>query len=153
MGMFDVRKAYSAALQISRDFRREGGLSPSEAAEKLRIDGRLAEALVAVLPELYVSFPSKRETWYARALTRFMAGVRRVGRRHWSVRGFPELGDAAHHYNVVLGRDERYICDCYSHKFGYYRRVSVCTHVAAVILARRMPLPLLYHMGERNGEG
>ncbi|RLF04447.1 MAG: hypothetical protein DRJ64_06925 [Thermoprotei archaeon] len=102
---------------------------------------KLSEILPLVyqgLDHLKESFPNKSYTWYARALTRALVGVRKVGGKHWVVRGFKEFGDVSERYNVVQLPDGKYVCDCYSRSYGYYRRGKICTHIAAVILARKM---------------
>ncbi len=111
-------------------------------AEALRLARRVAageepegcEGLYAALLELRVSF-RKPASWYERALARVLLGVRRVGEGHWLVPGLP--GDRYPLYNVWLGREGRYYCDCYVRLYGWRRRRAVCTHVASVMLARR----------------
>ncbi len=98
---------------------------------------RYDRVMLEALEELRALFPDKRGSWYMRALIRVYAGVRNIKPGFWRVRGFPELGDRYSFYNVVQLRDGRYFCDCYSRAFGYTRRKTICTHVAAVILARK----------------
>jgi len=113
-----------------------------DAKEALRLARRIAagspppeyDELYAALLELRVTF-SKSESWYVRAVARVLLGVRRVGERHWIVPSLP--GDAYDAYNVWLTRDGRYMCDCYARSYGQLRERSICTHVAAVMLARR----------------
>lgn len=94
------------------------------------------EELYAAVLDLKVSFDRKAKSWYVRALARVLLGPRRLSERHWLVPGgLP--GDRYEFYNVWLSRDGKYRCDCYGRTFGERRGREVCTHVAAVMLARR----------------
>lgn len=92
------------------------------------------EELYAAYLELKVTF-DKPTSWYFRALTRVIMGVRRVGKRHWLVPGIP--GDRYPVYNVWLSKEGKYVCDCYGRAYGDRRSKMICTHVAAVLLVRR----------------
>ncbi len=94
------------------------------------------KGLLEALTLLKASFPQKSESWFLRALARYLAGIRKVSYNHWLVPGLPELRDTRPWYNVWL-RDGTYRCDCYARLYGKTREKSVCTHVAAVMLARR----------------
>ncbi|RLE75629.1 MAG: hypothetical protein DRJ56_05430 [Thermoprotei archaeon] len=94
------------------------------------------ESLVEAVRLLRASFPSKRDSWFYRAVLRCLVGVRRAGASHWLVPGLPELGDAYPRYNVWV-REGRYACDCFFRAWGRRRRKEICTHIAAVMLHRR----------------
>ena len=118
----------SAVENIVRREARRLGLAVSE--EEL-------EAAARGLKGLLKSFPRKPITWYERAVARFLMGVEEISPRHWLVRGIAELGDRKPYYNVVWTGD-RYVCDCYSSRYGRGREKMVCTHVAAVIIYRNV---------------
>lgn len=72
--------------------------------------------------------------------------VKRARRRYviqtspktWIVPGDPKLSDTYEQYDITLPPNERkYICSCYSHAGGQFRRRKACSHVMAVILFKR----------------
>ncbi|MHA1813644.1 MAG: helicase C-terminal domain-containing protein [Candidatus Thorarchaeota archaeon] len=70
-------------------------------------------------------------------------GLRRLdsvvadGTGRWIVKGDPDLGDYFPFYSVTLD-DGRYKCSCFKHEFGESRRHRICSHVIAVVAARRL---------------
>jgi hypothetical protein len=113
-----------------REARREARRVVREALREERGD-----ELAAAIKSLYADVP--REEWVARAVARFLLGtVARKGEGTWLVYGVPELGDWHGYYTVVL-EGGRYRCSCYATKWGWRRASRICTHVAAVMLARR----------------
>ena len=107
-------------------------------AEELGVRPDYVLTIIDAINDLRLSFPGKSSSWYERALIRAFAGVKKVSDNHWIVKGFPELGDEYSHYNVVLSRDGKYVCDCMYRMWGYVRKAKICTHVAAVMLHRRI---------------
>lgn len=96
--------------------------------------GGLAEAV----RELYREIP--REGWLVRGVARLLLGtVVEKGKGTWVVYGVPALGDWHSYYIVSLGPDGRYTCSCFSSSWGWRRARRICTHIAAVMLARRAP--------------
>lgn len=93
------------------------------------------DSLIEALRELMALFPDKSDSWFERAVMRVLLGVRRK-RGYWLVPGLPELGDRYTVYGVVF-KGGRYVCDCYLRMYGRTREKVICTHVAAVMLARR----------------
>lgn len=117
----------------------------SSAAKLLPAD--FVSLLEGALAEVKASFPRKRASWYVRAVARSLA-VRSEGANRWTVYGLPELGDTYSYYTVVYSPyANKYVCSCMSHSFGRYRQAKVCTHVAAVILYRRLRASLLAYLG------
>jgi hypothetical protein len=113
-----------------REARREARRVVREALREERGD-----ELAAAIKSLYADVP--REEWVARAVARALLGtVARKGEGTWLVYGVPELGDWHGYYTVVL-EGGRYRCSCYATKWGWRRASRICTHVAAVMLARR----------------
>ena len=113
-----------------REARREALRAVREALQGLRRD-----ELASAIAELYGEIP--REGWLARGVARVLLGtVVRRGGSTWLVYGVPELGDW-HGYYIVSLEEGRYRCSCYSSKWGWRRAGRICTHVAAVMLARR----------------
>ena len=94
------------------------------------------ESLVEALRDLRETFPNKDDSWFERAVVRCLAGVRRIGRDVWIVKGLRELGDYYDSYTIYWVNG-RYECDCYRRSWGNRRKVEICTHVAAVMLFRR----------------
>ena len=115
----EVKKARDLALSL--------GLKPEN-----------FELLGNAIKSLKNSFPNKAESWYIRASIRVLLGVKKISYRHWQVKGLKMLGDAYPFYNVYLTKEGKYICDCYSRTYGYVRRAKICTHVAAVIIAKKL---------------
>ena len=104
--------------------------------ESLR--GERTDSLAAAIIELYRDVP--RRSWIVRAVTRLLLGtVDRVTRRTWRVYGVPALGDWYAWYVVSL-EGGKYVCSCFSTRWGHVRRRRICTHIAAVILRRRQRL-------------
>jgi len=100
------------------------------------------EDLVEAVRRLRRRFRAKPASWFYRAVYRGLGGgVRRVGRKHWLVRGFRELGDEYPYYNVWIF-EKKYRCDCFYRSYGYVRKARICTHIAAVLLYRRRQLRL-----------
>lgn len=98
--------------------------------------GERGDELASAVLELYREIP--RENWVARAVARVLLGtVVRKGEGVWLVYGVPELGDW-HGYYIVVLEGGRYRCSCYTTKWGWRRASRICTHVAAVMLARRL---------------
>ena len=70
-------------------------------------------------------------------------GLKRVddvvaaGDNRWLLSGRPELGDNFPLYTVCLDGG-LYSCTCYGHSWGESRQRRVCSHVIAVIAARRL---------------
>jgi hypothetical protein len=58
-----------------------------------------------------------------------------LGADTWSVVGNPKLGDQYSDY-VVDFDGHGYTCTCQDHGYGEYR--SICTHIVAVIIWRRL---------------
>lgn len=59
------------------------------------------------------------------------------GNNRWLVVGRPELSDYFPFYSVTLD-GYLYHCTCHGHEFGESRRRRFCSHVVAVIAARRL---------------
>ncbi len=126
---------------------------PDKSAEtisgKYALNYRDTLVFIKAFNALKQKFPDKSESWFLRAAIRVVVGVIKIGEYKWKVPGVRELGDV---YNWYLVRyDERsktYICDCFSHYGGIYRRRKVCTHVAAVIVRRKMDSLLTEFMKE-----
>jgi hypothetical protein len=115
-----VREAEREALRVVR-----------EALQGVRRD-ELASAVL----ELYREIP--RESWLVRGVARVLLGtVARKGEGAWLVYGVPELGDW-HGYYIVALEGGRYRCSCFASSWGWRRARRICTHVAAVMLARRV---------------
>lgn len=55
----------------------------------------------------------------------------------WVLAGRPKLGDSFPIYTVRLS-DGSYDCTCYGHQWGESRQRRLCSHVIAVIVARRL---------------
>jgi len=113
-----------------REAEREARCVVRRALEGSRSD----EFSIAIL-DLYREIP--RESWLVRGVARVLLGtVVRKGEGTWLVYGVPELGDW-HGYYIVSLEKGKYRCSCYSSKWGWRRARRICTHVAAVMLARR----------------
>lgn len=88
--------------------------------------------------EVRLSFPRKGEGWFERAVLRLLT-VKQLGDDVWQVEGFEELGDEYPNYRVRFDAARgKYTCECMFRRYGSRRRREVCTHVAAVILYRRL---------------
>jgi len=94
--------------------------------------------LIEALEDLRESFPEKSPSWYIRAVLRLFSGIKKVSKNHWIVKGFKELGDQYPYYNVIFTKSGKYICDCHMHTYGHVRRMKICTHIAAVMVLRRV---------------
>lgn len=57
----------------------------------------------------------------------------------WVLPGIPEFGDAYREYTVAF-REGAYSCSCYTSLWGDSRERAICSHVMAVIIARRLGL-------------
>ena len=108
-----------------------------EVSRRYCINRDYVRLIVEAFWSLRESFPNKPRSWYVRAIVRLLNGVKRVKGDVWILKGIPELGDHYPVYQVWFAKG-RYYCSCYSRKFGYRRRKSICTHVAAVILSRKI---------------
>jgi len=86
------------------------------------------------LETLVMTFPGKSTSWYARSIYRKIIGVKRVGKRHWIVKGLQVLGDSYPFYNVIKV-ENGFTCDCFYHAYGIYRKKKTCSHIAAVVLS------------------
>ncbi len=137
-----------ACLRVSHFLARRisGGLPPElleelarEASLRYGLPLRDALALARALAELRAEFPGKSPSWFARAATRVLLGVRKVREGCWLVRGSALLGDSYPVYAVSFHPEERrYYCTCASHFGGDRRKIGICTHVAAVMVYRRL---------------
>ncbi len=113
-----------------REARREARCVVREA-----LRGERGDELAAAIKSLHADVP--REEWLARAVARVLLGtVARKGEGTWLVYGVPELGDW-HGYYIVSLEGGKYRCSCYATKWGWRRARRICTHAAAVMLARR----------------
>ena len=113
-----------------------------KASEKYGIKRAYLILILIALRELHQSFPDKPASWYQRAIIRLLMGVERTGKKSWRVKGIKELGDMYEIYNVWLSKDGKYQCDCYYRQWGHKRRKHICTHIAAVILSRKINKPI-----------
>jgi len=110
----------------------------AEVVEEAGISFDEALVIYEAVEYLKERFPSKSESWYVRAIYRFLFGVKQLDENRWIVLGLPELGDHYDSYMVVYDKHEnKYICDCHFRAYGYVRKAKVCTHIAAVILYRQ----------------
>ncbi len=110
----------------------------AEVSMKYGLEWSEALILCEVLKELRESFPNKSSSWFQRAALRALT-VRKVSDKVWVVSGFYSLGDSYTRYAVRYDSEEkRYICDCFLHFMGRVREYKICTHVAAVIVYRKM---------------
>jgi len=55
----------------------------------------------------------------------------------WLLTGRPKLGDNFPLYTVRLGNGH-YSCSCFGHEYGETRQRRVCSHIIAIIVARRL---------------
>ena len=120
----------------------ERGERAREIAEEFDLDEGDVLLLMDALDEVRSKFPGKSNSWYVRAVLRVLSGVKRVRKDHWIVPGSHVLGDYYPYYNVVLGSDGKYVCDCHVHAYGYVRKSRICTHIAAVMVYRRLGVQL-----------
>ena len=130
---------FSKAVSLSKDIILvlEGkDVDLSSLAEKYDVSIEYINAILEGAYKLRALFPGRSLSWYVRSSTRVLLGIRKISDRHWVVRGIKEYGDVYRYYNVFLSGD-KYICDCFSRVFGWYRKNRVCTHIGAVILARK----------------
>ena len=116
--------------ELVRDAEREARYIVRSVLEGSR-GGELSTAIL----DLYREIP--REGWLARGVARVLLGtVVRKGEGTWLVYGVPEFGDW-HSYYIVSLEKGKYRCSCFSTGWGWRRARRICTHVAAVMLARR----------------
>ncbi|RLE78034.1 MAG: hypothetical protein DRJ52_10855 [Thermoprotei archaeon] len=94
------------------------------------------KALRNALADLKMLFPNKPKSWFTRATIRSFY-VKEVSRNHWTVEGLRELGDHYTEYHVTFN-GSKYACSCYAHMYGYSRKKRICTHIAAVMVYRRV---------------
>ncbi|RLE61112.1 MAG: hypothetical protein DRJ32_01870 [Thermoprotei archaeon] len=134
----DVRSLIRIASYIVRNYFRYAVNDDlaQDVADRFSINPSFALVLIEAFSELRDSFSGKSGSWYIRAIVR-MFFVKKVGRYAWVVEGIREFGDYYPAYQVWLVNN-RYHCSCHTTKFGYRRRKSICTHVAAVILSRKV---------------
>lgn len=99
------------------------------------LEGSRSDELSTAILDLYREIP--REGWLVRGVARvFLGTVARKGEDTWLVYGVPEFGDW-HGYYIVSLEEGKYRCSCFSSGWGWRRARRICTHVAAVMLARR----------------
>jgi len=136
------REYWRASLFLVRRIGKHIGETESiarEASERYGLSYGVALALARALEELAEEFPGKSRSWFARAATRVLLGVRRARENCWLVKGSPLLGDSYPVYAVSYHPEEReYYCTCSSHFGGIKRKMEICTHVAAVIVYKRL---------------
>jgi len=113
-----------------------------EIAEEFNLNEGDVLLLMDALDEVRSKFPGKSDSWYVRAVLRVLSGVKRVRKDHWIVPGSHVLGDYYPYYNVVMTKDGKYTCDCHVHAYGYVRKSRICTHIAAVMVYRRVGVQL-----------
>lgn len=96
--------------------------------------GRTSERQAPISAPVHAS-----ETLMARAKKRTVRRIGKIdGATTWRVDGDPKLGDSYREYHVTLAAGSRkYGCSCYSTTHGESRRRKMCSHVLAVVLARR----------------
>ena len=95
---------------------------------------------------LQARFPNKPASWFERAIIRYFY-VKEITRNTWIVYGIPELGDLYTYYRVYLHEATgKYICSCFNTAFGRVRRKMVCTHIAAVIIYRKVQSILTHYL-------
>lgn len=69
--------------------------------------------------------------------TRRVNDVQQVSIGTWNVIGNPKLGDQYSFYTIdYLQLSNTYSCTCQNHGYGEHR--SICTHIIAVIIWRRL---------------
>ena len=136
-----LKRVANRIVKASYDF-----LEREERAREIAEEFDLNEAdvllLMDALDEVRSKFPGKSDSWYVRAVLRILSGVKMVRKDHWIVPGSHVLGDYYPYYNVVLGSDGKYVCDCHVHAYGYVRKSRICTHIAAVMVYRRVKVQL-----------
>lgn len=89
------------------------------------------------IEDLYEKF---RDSIVDRGLKRYENGaVAERGDGMWVVDGDQSLNDTRSGYTVTYStEDEKYNCECYDNQYGLSRERSVCSHVMATIIHRRM---------------
>jgi len=136
-----LKRVANRIVKASYDF-----LEREERAREIAEEFDLNEAdvllLMDALDEVRSKFPGKSDSWYVRAVLRILSGVKMVRKDHWIVPGSHVLGDYYPYYNVVLCSDGKYVCDCHVHAYGYVRKSRICTHIAAVMVYRRVKVQL-----------
>ena len=124
----------AAFLEAKRVARRAVRLAFSAGELPPNLEGVLARGI----RELRSSFEEKSRSWFERAAIRSFF-LEQVSDGLWFVKGFRELGDFYPEYRVTLNRETgKYLCSCFSSAFGGVRKARVCTHIAAVMLRRRV---------------
>ena len=136
-----LKKVANRIVKASYDFL-ERDRRAREIAEEFDLDESDVLLLMDALDEVRSKFPGKSKSWYVRAVLRVLSGVKRVRKDHWIVPGSHVLGDYYPYYNVILGSDGKYVCDCHVHAYGYVRKSRICTHIAAVMVYRRVKVQL-----------
>jgi len=136
-----LKKVANRIVKASYDFL-ERDRRAREIAEEFDLDESDVLLLMDALDEVRSKFPGKSDSWYVRAVLRVLSGVKRVRKDHWIVPGSHVLGDYYPYYNVILGSDGKYVCDCHVHAYGYVRKSRICTHIAAVMVYRRVKVQL-----------
>ena len=126
----------AAFLEARRVARRAVKLAFSTGADELppNLEGVLARGIRELRPR----FRGKSRSWFERAAIRSFF-LEQVGDELWFVRGLRELGDFYPEYRVTLNRETgKYSCSCFNSAFGGVRKARICTHIAAVMLRRRV---------------
>ena len=136
-----MKRVANRIVKASYDFLERDGRA-REIAEEFNLDEGDVLLLMDALDEVRSKFPGKSDSWYVRAVLRILSGVKRVHKDHWIVPGLNTLGDYYPYYNVKMTKDGKYTCDCHVHAYGYTRRSRVCTHIAAVMVYRRVRVQL-----------
>jgi len=134
------RTYYNAARYIISNLPLFFDLEDLAADVSMKYDLEFGEALVLceVLKELRETFPGKSSSWFQRAALRALT-VRKVADNVWVVSGFYSLGDNYTRYAVRYdAKEKKYTCDCFLHFMGRVREYKICTHIAAVIIYRKM---------------
>ena len=129
---------------------------PSKPPEDMTIDlySKNEEELVKyALIQLKSSFPRKKDSWLIRAAIRCFF-TEEEGKNRWRVMGLEELGDVYPYYRVTFFETTgRYYCTCFDTSYGYVRRARICTHIAGVMVYRRVKSMLqMYREMEKEKE-
>lgn len=104
---------------------------------------RVLKVAIAILRE---EFQNKSRSWLIRAIIRFFF-VTQKSSDEWVVKGIPDLGDLYSFYRVRFSsKRKKYECSCFNTAFGNFRRKRICTHIAAVIIYRKVKSLITYYM-------
>lgn len=108
---------------------------------KTYIESILKEAISLLKRE----FPNKSKSWLLRAAIRFFFIIDDKG-DEWILKGIPSFGDLYNFYRVRFSsRRGKYECSCYNTSFGNVRERRICTHIAAVIIYRKVKSLMTYY--------